>query len=133
MGIAADHPAEIAAPIVEPVLRLISECAGPDELVVQSQVRPVRTGCIVEHVLPTTPRKEAMVPACDELCSILERDAVGRLDGGPVVQNFRDPVASIATTPDRSVYKVAWPHVSNRLGRAVTHKDRRGTPNAVQA
>src|SRR5512144_2469976 len=62
--VSADHPAQVAAPVVEAVLRPLSEGAHSHQLVVDRQERALRWSLPGPgHVLPAALGQEAMVAA----------------------------------------------------------------------
>ncbi len=132
IGLAADHAAEIAAPVLNRVLWPFREPAEAHELVVRGEERPlVRALLRPGDVLPSALGQEPVVAAGDELGPVFERDPVGGLDRGPVSQDLGAHVPAIASVPDRPVDSVSDSEVSDRPGCPVSHEDRRVTVYAV--
>src|SRR6266540_5843680 len=74
-------------------------------------------------VLPPSVAEEPVVSARDELGSIFQDDAVGRLDGGPMRLDARFDVPAVVPAPDGPVDLVARTNVGQRFRAAITHQD----------
>src|SRR5438128_12198899 len=96
MAVAAYHAADVAPAVV--VVDDGRRDASPraQELAIQREMRPLTPArSHADHVLPPAARQEPVIPACDQLGAVLERNREGRLDAGPLVQHARHHKASI--------------------------------------
>ena len=132
VGIAANHAAEVATPVIDGVLGPFREPAHPHQLVVDGQERPLqRTLLRAGHVLPAPLGEEAVVTAGDQLGPVRQRDPVGGLDRGPVREDGRDRVPSVETAADGAVDRVADAYVRQGFGASIRHQGGRLTCLAV--
>ena len=132
--IAANHAAEVAAPVFDRVLGRLREPARPHQLVVDGQERPPqRTVLRAGHVLPAPLGEEAVVAAGNQLGPVRQRDPVGGFDRGPVREDRRDRVPPVVTAADGAVDRVADANVGQGFGVPVRHQDRRFAGAAVTA
>jgi hypothetical protein len=131
--VSADQPAQVPAPVGGGLLGRLGEAAGAHQAVAGRQVRtpPQPAEPARGDVLPPALGQEAVIAAADELSAVLEQDPVGGLDRGPVRQHGGADILAAAATPDRSVDPVPGPQLSQRLGPAVRHQDRRLAFQAV--
>jgi hypothetical protein len=91
VGVAADHAAEISPAVLDGLLRLLREPAGPQKVVVRGEVRPSKSSLFASfHMLPTTLREKAVVGARNESRSVLERHAISRFYSSPVYSTCVD-------------------------------------------
>jgi hypothetical protein len=124
VGIATDQAAQVSAPIVGPVLGRLGEPPCPDELIVQGQMRPPRGAALgAGHMLPAAMCEKAVVAARDQLCAVLEGDAVGGLDGRPMGKDLGNRIAAIVALANRAIDVVALANVGQSLCAPVPHKD----------
>src|SRR5271169_324098 len=104
MAVAADHPAEVSAPVISRLLGRLREGPDPEKFAISGQVRPA-TGALLGpgHVLPATAGEEAVIFTGDQTGAVLQRDPVGGLDRLPVGQHRGGDVPPVRATAHRTV------------------------------
>ena len=82
MAVAADHPAQVSAPVVGVLLGRLGERTDAHELVAHGQVRPLeRASFGTGDILPAASGcQKPVVSAGDQAGAVRQRDTVGGLD-----------------------------------------------------
>src|SRR6516165_10944702 len=94
--VAANHAAQVAAPVVGGILGRLGKRADPHELAVGGQVRTAGRATLgADDVLPAPAGEEAVVAAGDEPGAVLQRDPVRGLYRLPVRQHHGGDVAAV--------------------------------------
>jgi hypothetical protein len=110
MAIAADHPAQIAGPIVAIRSMGVRAPAGvrkgsdSHQLVLRRQMRPAMAALFGSRdEFPSALSQESVIRPGNQLGAILQLDSVGRFDDAPVRKHLRDRVSTIPTLSDRAI------------------------------
>ena len=131
-AVAADHPAQVTAPVSGRVLRRLREPADSHQLVVDGEEWSLqRTRLGPRHMLPATLGQETVITAANKLGAALQDDPIGRLYRGPLRQDGGERVPAIVAFADRAVDIIPDPDLGDRLRAAVCHQDRRLTADAI--
>lgn len=134
VGVAADHAAEISPAILNGLLGLLREPAGPQEVVVPGEVRPSKSSLFESrHMLPTALREKAVVGARHKPRPVLELDAIDRVDASPEVEYRCLDISAVPSGDDRSVDFISNTQVGEEPCPSIPHKNQGVAEHAVTA
>ncbi len=129
--VSAYQAAQVPSFVVVGPWRHGRKCACAHELVIRRQVRPHHPALLsVSDELPPSVGQEPVVSTCNELCSVFERDAVGRLAHSPVSEHESWSVPAVSAATHGPVDLIPDADLLERQCSPIGHENGRFTPHA---